>query len=263
MSQRKRLSVVIITRNEAEVLTDCLESVSWADEIVVLDAGSTDATRYIAAQAGGRVFQTTTTAADWPNFGIQRRLAQSYASSEYILMLDADERVTLPLRLAIQAVLLHPDPEVVYNCARCNLFLGRFMHHGGWYPDRVVRLYPRKRYQYNALPVHESLETNSASIVTLAGDLQHLTCRDLPDFQRKQLLYAETWARERYRQGRKCSILAIITHTYGAFLKTWLLKTGFLDGKHGWLLAMVNAQYTFNKYTTLWALNKAMRGPDL
>lgn len=259
MSQRKRLSVVLITRNEAELLPDCLASVSWADEIVVLDAGSGDETRHIAAQAGARVFQST----DWPGFGIQRQRVQAYASGDYILMLDADERVTPPLRQAIQGVLRQPDPEVVYSCARRNLFLGRFMRHSGWYPDRIVRLYARERYRYNALPVHESLETGDAGIVALAGDLQHLTCRDLPTFQRKQLQYAEAWARERHRQGRKCGMFAIISHTYGAFLKTWLLCAGFLDGKQGWLLAVVNAQYTFNKYATLWALNHAVRGNDL
>ncbi|WP_244267423.1 glycosyltransferase family 2 protein, partial [Sodalis-like endosymbiont of Proechinophthirus fluctus] len=98
MSQRKRLSVVLITRNEAELLPDCLASVSWADEIVVLDSGSSDETRHIAAQAGGRVFQST----DWLGFGIQRQRAQAYASGDYILMLDADERVTPLLRRAIQ-----------------------------------------------------------------------------------------------------------------------------------------------------------------
>lgn len=259
MSQRKRLSVVLITRNEAELLPDCLASVSWADEIVVLDAGSSDQTRHIATQAGARVFQST----DWPGFGIQRQRAQAYASGDYILMLDADERVTPALRRAIQEVLRQPDPGVVYSCARRNLFLGRFMRHSGWYPDRVVRLYARERYRYNALPVHESLETSGAGIVALAGDLQHLTCRDLPAFQRKQLLYAEAWARERHRQGRRCGMLAIISHTYGAFLKTWLLRAGFLDGRQGWLLAVVNAQYTFNKYATLWALNHAERENDL
>ncbi|MBT9431443.1 glycosyltransferase family 2 protein [Candidatus Sodalis endolongispinus] len=258
MSHRKRLSVVLITRNEAELLPDCLASVSWADEIVVLDAGSADETRHIAAQAGARVFQST----DWPGFGIQRQRAQGYASGDYILMLDADERVTPPLRQAIQDVLQHPAPNEVYSCARRNLFLGRFMRHSGWYPDRVVRLYARERYRYNALPVHESLATGDADVVALTGDLQHLTCRDLPAFQRKQLQYAEAWARERHRQGRTCGMFAIISHTSGAFFKTWLLRAGFLDGKQGWLLAVVNAQYTLNKYATLWALSHAERGND-
>ncbi|MGP4123178.1 MAG: glycosyltransferase family 2 protein [Sodalis sp. (in: enterobacteria)] len=259
MSQKKHLSVVLITRNEAELLPDCLASVSWADEIVVLDACSNDQTCHIVAQAGGLVFQT----ADWSGFGIQRQRAQAYASGDYILMLDADERVTPPLRRSIQEALQQSNPDTVYSCARRNLFLGRFMRHSGWYPDRVVRLYAREHYRYNALPVHESLETSGARIVALAGDLQHLTCRDFLAFQRKQLQYAEAWARERHRQGRKYGMFTIITHTYAAFLKTWLLRGGFLDGRQGWLLAIVNAQYTFNKHITLWSLNHVMKGNNL
>ncbi|CUX96972.1 glycosyltransferase family 2 protein [Candidatus Hoaglandella endobia] len=260
MSQRKRLSVVLLTRNEAELLPNCLASVSWADEIVVLDAGSHDQTRYIAAQAGARVFQST----DWPGFGIQRQRAQAYASGDYILMLDADERVTPPLRQAIEEVLQQSNnPKVVYSCARRNLFLGRFMRYSGWYPDRVVRLYAREHYLYNALPVHESLEIGEAAIVALPGDLQHLTCRDLPAFQRKQLQYAEVWAQAHHHQGRRCSIFAIIVHTYSTFVKMWLLRTGCLDGKQGWLLAIVKAQYTFNKYSALWALSHAAKENNL
>lgn len=259
MSKRKSLSVVLITRNEAKLLPDCLASVDWADEIIVLDATSSDETRYIAVQAGARIFQST----DWPGFGIQRQRAQAYAIGDYILMLDADERVTPLLRLAIQDVLRQPDPEVVYSCARRNLFLGRFMRHSGWYPDRVVRLYARNRYCYNAVEVHECLEKSGSGIVPLTGDLEHLTCLDFPAFQYKQLQYAEAWGKERHRQGKKCGMLTIISHAYGAFLKTWLLRAGFLDGRQGWLLSVVNGQYTFNKYATLWALNHAERRNNL
>ncbi|WP_226810424.1 glycosyltransferase family 2 protein [Candidatus Steffania adelgidicola] len=255
MSERQRLSVVIITRNEAEVLSDCLASVRWADEIIVLDAGSNDATRDIAAREGGLVFQST----EWPGFGIQRQRAQGYARGDYILMLDADERVTPLLRQEIQKILQQPNPEVVYSCSRKNLFLDRFLRHSGWYPDWVIRLYARERFIYNTLPVHESLERGSANVVALSGNLQHLACRDLVTFQRKQLQYAEAWGREHYHQQHKCCLLNIISHTYSAFLKTWILRAGFLDGKQGWLLAMINAQYTFNKYAILWALNNTIK----
>ncbi|UVK78043.1 MAG: hypothetical protein FKGGLIKP_00687 [Sodalis sp. Fse] len=255
MFLRKSLSVVLITRDEAELLSDCLASVSWADEIILLDAGSNDETCHIAMQAGARVFQST----NWLGFGKQRQLAQGYASSDYILMLDADERVTPQLQQDIMMVLQHPEPGTVYSFVRRNLFLGRFMRHSGWYPDRVVRLYEREEYNYNAMPVHESLDIRGAKILALQGDLMHLTCRDLPTFQRKQLQYAETWALEYYRQGRKCSFFAIISHTYSVFVNKWLLRAGFLDGKQGWLLAMVNAQYTFNKYAHLWVLSQPCR----
>ncbi|CNL24169.1 glycosyltransferase family 2 protein [Yersinia proxima] len=251
MSAKKRLSVVMIVKNEASLLADCLASVTWADEIVVLDSGSEDETVALAEQYGAKVYSST----EWPGYGKQRQLAQQYATGDYILMLDADERVTPELKSAVETVLLAPEEGVVYSCARRNLFLGRFMCHSGWYPDRVTRLYPRDQYRYNDDLVHESLDSGSAKVIPLAGDLLHLTCRDFFAFQRKQLNYAQAWANQRHQQGKSCSYFAIISHTLGAFCKTWLLRAGFLDGKQGLLLAVVNAQYTFNKYAALWALS--------
>ncbi|MEX3175344.1 glycosyltransferase family 2 protein [Serratia quinivorans] len=252
MSARKSLSVVIIAKNEAGLLPDCLQSVAWADEIIMLDSGSQDASVAVAESLGAKVF----THLDWQGFGKQRQLAQSYASHDYILMIDADERVTPELRQSIEQTLTAPDDNQVYSCARRNLFLGRFMRHSGWYPDRVNRLYANQRYRYNDNLVHESLNTNGAKVVPLNGDLLHLTCRDFFAFQRKQLRYAEEWANQRHQAGKRCGYLSILTHTLGAFCKTWLLRAGFLDGKQGLLLAVVNAQYTFNKYAALWALGR-------
>ncbi|ORM68177.1 glycosyltransferase family 2 protein [Pantoea rwandensis] len=250
MSQRQRLSVVMIAKNEAELLPEALASVSWADEIVVLDSGSHDATADVARTLGAQVYQAN----GWDGFGKQRQRAQAFASGDMILMLDADERVTSALRRAIEQVLEQPASNKVYSLGRSNLFLGRFMRHSGWYPDRVMRLYPRA-LNYNDNLVHESLETQGAPVVALPGDLQHLTCRDLIAFQRKQMNYAEAWALERFQRGKRCGIFSIFSHTLGAFLKTLLLRAGFLDGKQGWILAVVNAQYTFNKYSALWALH--------
>ena len=195
---------------------------------------------------------------DWPGFGKQRQRAQSHATGDYILMIDADERVTPELRQSIENVLNTPQENTVYSLGRSNLFLGRFMRHSGWYPDRVNRLYP-STFSYNDDLVHESLNTGSAAVVPLPGDLQHLTCRDLFAFQRKQLSYAQAWAEQRHQQGRKCSFFSIISHTLGAFMKTWILRAGFLDGKQGLILAGVNAQYTFNKYAALWALSHQLQ----
>ncbi|PQQ29188.1 glycosyltransferase family 2 protein [Photorhabdus hindustanensis] len=248
MSDKKRLSVVMIAKNSADLIADCLTSVHWADEIIVLDSGSSDDTCQIAQAMGAKVFSNT----EWPGFGRQRQLAQQYASGDYIFMIDTDERVTPELKASIEQVLAHADNSKVYSCARRNLFLGRFMKHSGWYPDRVIRLYARDHYQYNNNQVHESLETNGSPVVTLQGDLLHLTCRDLMEFQRKQLNYAKAWAKQRYEQGKQCGYFSIFSHTFGAFFKTWLLRAGFLDGKQGLVLAIVNAQYTFNKYVGLW-----------
>ncbi|ELY2670716.1 glycosyltransferase family 2 protein [Cronobacter sakazakii] len=249
---RARLSVVMIAKNAASLLPDCLASVAWADEIVVLDSGSSDDTVAVATSAGAKVF----TESDWQGYGIQRQRAQQYASGDYILMIDTDERVTPELAQAIRQVLEQPDPQAVYSIARRNLFLGRFMRHSGWYPDRVTRLYARERYRYNDNQVHESLDAPGARVVTLSGDLLHLTCRDFASFQRKQLNYATAWAQERHQQGKKVSVPGIFGRTLAAFCKTLILRAGVLDGRQGWLLAVVNAQYTFNKYTELWALNR-------
>lgn len=252
MSARQRLSVVMIAKNEAELLPDCLASVSWADEIIVLDSGSSDDSVEIATQAGAQVYQSD----DWQGYGIQRQRAQDYATGDMILMIDADERVSPKLRAAIEQVLVAPPSRTVYSLGRSNLFLGRFMRHSGWYPDRVMRLYPHT-FHYNDNLVHESLQSDGAPVVALPGDLEHLTCRDLIAFQRKQLAYAEAWATERHQRGKRCGLFSVFSHTLGAFVKTLLLRAGFLDGKQGWILAVVNAQYTFNKYSALWALNHA------
>ena len=252
MSARQRLSVVMIAKNEAELLPDCLASVSWADEIIVLDSGSSDDSVEIATQAGAQVYLRD----DWQGYGIQRQRAQDYTTGDMILMIDADERVSPELRAAIEQVLVAPPSRTVYSLGRSNLFLGRFMRHSGWYPDRVMRLYPRT-FRYNDNLVHESLQSDGAPVVALPGDLEHLTCRDLIAFQRKQLAYAEAWATERHQRGKRCGLFSVFSHTLGAFVKTLLLRAGFLDGKQGWILAVVNAQYTFNKYSALWALNHA------
>lgn len=255
MNDKKRLSVVLIARNEAELLPDCLASVSWADEIIILDSGSTDMTKEIAQQFGAKFYQNL----DWQGFGKQRQLAQQYATGDVILMIDADERVSSELRQSIESVIQSVGPDTVYSLGRLNLFLGRYMRHSGWYPDRVNRLYSAEHFRYNDDLVHESLETGNANIVPLQGDLQHLTCRDFFAFQRKQMNYAEAWANQRHQQGRRCSFFSIISHTLGAFVKTWILRAGFLDGRQGLILAGVNAQYTFNKYAALWALSHQLQ----
>lgn len=252
MSNRKSLSVVMIAKNEAELLAECLQSIAWADEIIVLDSGSTDGSVALAESLGAKVFTHT----DWQGFGKQRQKAQSYATQDYVLMIDADERVTPELHQSIEQALATADDSIVYSLGRRNLFLGRFMRHSGWYPDRVNRLYANRRYRYNDDLVHESLNIGDAKVILLKGDLLHLTCRDFFAFQRKQLHYAEQWAAQRHQAGKGCSYLSIFTHTLGAFCKTWLLRAGFLDGKQGLLLAGVNAQYTFNKYAALWALGR-------
>lgn len=255
MLERQKLSVVIITKNAAEVLSECLASVMWADEIILLDYSSQDKTQQIAHQYGAKVFNTE----NWLGYGKQRQLAQDHANYDMILMVDADERVTLELRVSIEKVLSQPAKKnIVYSVNRRNFFLGRFMRHSGWYPDRVFRLYPRS-YRYNDNLVHESLNVQNARTIRLTGELLHITCDNFIDFQKKQLSYAEAWAKQHYKKGKNCTIFSIFIHTLGAFFKTLVLRAGFLDGHRGWLLATVNTHYTFSKYTALWAINQTKK----
>ncbi|VFP87514.1 glycosyltransferase family 2 protein [Candidatus Erwinia haradaeae] len=249
MKIRQKLSVVIITKNSAEFLVECLESVNWADEIVIFDSNSTDKTQSIAYQYGAIVYKTNR----WDGYGKQRQIAQSYAQHSMILMIDSDERVTPSLKNSIKGVLQQPATDTVYRMSRSNLFLGKFMRHGGWYPDRVIRLYPR-HFQYNNNVVHESLHAPKTKIKLLYGDLLHLTCSDFISFQSKQLSYAKAWAIQSHKNGQNSNIICIFLHTIWTFIQTLLIRTSFLDGKQGWLLAIVTSQYTFNKYTTLWTL---------
>lgn len=256
MVDKVRLSVVIISKNNADVIADCLISVQGlADEIIVLDSGSQDATLTIARNFGAVIYENK----EWAGFGRQRQIAQQYATGDFILMLDTDERVTPELKRSINQVIEKKQINEVYRFSRKNLFLGRFMKYSGWYPDYVLRLYQRDLYQYSSNEVHESLEINNAKIVTLKGDLLHLTCRDLSTFQEKQLRYAIDWAKSRYLAGKRSSILSVLTHTIGAFCKTLFFRLGFLDGKQGIILSFVNAQYTFNKYAILWSMSNKER----
>ncbi|VFP84050.1 Glycosyl transferase family 2 protein [Candidatus Erwinia haradaeae] len=254
MSTRQKLSVVMITKNSEELLSECLESVEWADEIIILDANSNDATMTIAAKYGVKIYQSNI----WSGYGKQRQMAQNYASHPMIFMIDSDERITPQLRRSIDFVLTQPPAKIVYSVSRCNLFLGRWMRHGGWYPDRVIRLYPRC-FQYNNNLVHESVECFHAKIKPLYGDLLHLTNQDFCTFQWKQCTYAKAWAMQHYQQGKHYGLLNIFYRTVWAFIRTLFIRASFLDGKQGWLLAVVISQYTFNKYTALWALNYTSR----
>ena len=251
------LSVVLIAKNSAATLERSLKSVQWADEIILLDGGSTDDTVNIANRNGAKVYHNT----HWQGYGIQRQIAQKYSTSDYVFMLDTDEEVTEELKASIQKVLSQPQQiGKVYACARRNWFLGRYMMHCGWYPDRVIRLYLARERTYNSSRVHESVDTKGAQIVHLKGDLLHRTCEDYMQFQQKQLSYARSWAQERFAQGKRVGLTTAFTHALGAFIKTFLLRRGVFDGRHGLLLSLIISQYTFNKYAALWALGKTHSG---
>ncbi len=251
------LSVVLIVKDEAENLEKCLESAAWADEIVVLDSGSTDETLEIARRYTDKVFVD----ADWQGFGIQRRRAQAHASGDWVLMLDADERITPELRASIERVLAEDDRSVAYDTPRLSFVFGRFIRHSGWYPDYVTRLYPRERAGYNDSRVHEKLELpQGMEKRAIHGDLIHYTYRDLNHYLVKSAHYAEAWSLQRHERGKKASLSQAFIHGLGCFVKMYIVRAGFLDGRQGLLLALLSAHSTFVKYADLWVRDQEKAG---
>ena len=240
------LSVVMIIKNEARHLRACIESLAGiANEIVILDSGSTDNSLDIARQMGGRVFSST----DWKGFGRQRQIAQSYATGDYVLALDADERLTEALRAGIVAVMTRPlQSNSIFWVKRLDYFCGVALHARGWHRDRIARLYARKHFQYFDHQVHESLNCGEAKRVELDGLLLHHTNEDLYHFLRKNLKYADDWANARPQRRDRAFLLRAILAAKTAFFREYLIKGGFLGGMLGWVLAMATASYSFNKY---------------
>ncbi|EJL6470480.1 glycosyltransferase family 2 protein [Vibrio cholerae] len=245
------LAVALIVKNEARHLDECLQTVhDWVDEIVVLDSGSNDETEQVARRYTEKFYVN----AKWPGFGPQRQLAQSYVQSDYVLWLDADERVTPELKQSILQAVAANKPDTLYQFARLSWVFGRFICHSGWYPDRVLRLYPTQLTRYNDALVHEKVHVEpSMKVETLAGDAIHYTYNDVHHYLVKSAGYAKAWADQRQAKGKKASLSQGIVHAVGCFLKMYLLKRGFLDGKQGFLIALLSAHSTFVKYADLWA----------
>ena len=244
------ISVAMIVKNEAQDLAQCLETVQgWTDEIVILDSGSTDDTKRIALNYGAKFYEN----ADWLGFGKQRQLAQQYVTSDYVLWLDADERVTPELRESIKQAVRLDSPHTVYELPRVSEVFGREIRHSGWYPDYVVRLYRTDYANYNDSLVHEKVEfPTNARIEKLKGDLQHFTYKSIHHYLVKSANYAKAWADQRQSKGKKATLWQGISHAIGCFVKMYLLKAGFLDGKQGFLLAVLSAHSTLVKYADLW-----------
>jgi (heptosyl)LPS beta-1,4-glucosyltransferase len=231
----------------------CLESLDWVDEIVILDSGSADRTLELARKRGAKVHVRE----DWQGYGIQRQRAQQLATGDYILAIDADERVSPELRKSIQAVLANPDDQKVYEVVRNNRFLGATLDLHGWHHETLIRLYSRKHYTYHDSHVHESVDTRGAAVKQLRGPLYHDTCHDYEHFLQKHVAYAHTWARERAEQGRKSSLTTAVMHASWNFFRLYLLQGGFLDGRRGFLFALHASHYVFNKYAALWYYGRA------
>jgi len=253
VSAPPQLSVVIITHNEAATIGDCLASVQFADEIIVVDSGSTDKTVALCRERGARVLVRAFT-----GFGEQKNFALDQAGCAWVLSVDADERVPAELREEILAVLGQPDACAGYRIARKNFFGDTWIRHGGWYPDYVLRLFRRGRGRFNERTVHESVQVNGP-VGRLQTPLEHRTCRNLTEFARRQEHYATLAAAQLAREGRQATRTDLWVRPWWTFLKMYVGQAGFLDGVKGWQLAHLYRQYTRCKYRQLAALNRSLR----
>jgi len=245
------LAVALIVKNEEKHLQACLDTVKdWADEIVLLDSGSTDRTEEIARQYTDKFY----TNLEWPGFGKQRQLAQNYVASDFVLWLDADEQVTPELKESILKAVSEDAPNTLYKVNRLSAAFGKFIYHSGWSPDWIVRLYRTRYTQYNDALVHEKVEDKGFTTKKLDGRLHHHTYENLHHCVEKNTKYAKAWADQ--REGKKSVNMAdVIIHSLGAFLRVYIFKKGFLDGKYGFILAGLSSYYTFIKYADLYIRN--------
>ena len=244
---KNKLSVIIICKNEEKRIGPCLESVTWADEIILLDSGSTDGTLDIAKKFTDKIYVNV----DWKGFGPQKRLAESYASNDWVLAIDSDEVVSDALRNEIIAAISSAEEKTVFRLNRLTYFCGKFIKHSGWYPDRIVRLYNKKHYHYNDAFVHEAVDCEGARRIDLKGDLLHYQVLSLEEYIDKRNNYAKAWAESQYAKGRKTNVVEIFVRSFFAFFRHYVIRLGVLDGYHGILISVIQMQYTFNKYNFL------------
>lgn len=251
-----KLTVITLTMNEERNIADCLESVRWADEIVVIDSGSTDRTVELA-----KGFTPSVITLPWRGYGAARNQALDRSSGDWILWLDADERVTSELAREIQSILSGPESSVAgYAIARRAYFCGKWIRHGGWYPSRVIRLFRKGAGRFSETRVHEQLLLEGP-VVRTRNDLLHFTDPDLDHYFSKFSVYTTLGARDMLEAGRRFFIVDLVYRPPFQFLKMYVLRLGFLDGIHGFILAVVSAAYVFTKYAKLWELARNTTQP--
>jgi glycosyltransferase involved in cell wall biosynthesis len=249
---RARLSVVVVTQNEEERIRVCLEAVAWADELIVVDAESSDKTATIARELTDHVFVRP-----WPGFAAQKNFGLEQAHGDWILSLDADEVVSAPLREEIAAILAGGGRHAGYTIPRRNVFWGRWVRHGGLYPDWQLRLFQRGRGRFVKRTVHESV-TVDGSVGRLAGHLEHRSYRDVADFLERADRYSSLAADEWLASGRRSRPLVdLIGRPVGRFLGMFVARAGFLDGWRGFLLAVLYGYYVLMRSVKVWERTKS------
>ena len=251
-----RISATIITFNEESNIKAACESVAWADEVVVVDSNSTDATRELASAAGARVIVNA-----WPGFGAQKQFAVDQAQHEWIFSLDADERVSDELKRSIAELRNKPENQLAagYEIARRTYYQQRWIRGGGWYPDRQLRLFKKSQGRWKQRHIHESVAMNpGARVEKLNGDLLHYTSTGAAHHHRMiGERYAPLAARQMFEEGRRTSVLGVATAAPAAFIRSLILKGGLRDGFAGFTIASFAAHHAFLKHLMLWEKQNA------
>lgn len=238
---RPTLSVILITKNEAELVGQCLESVKWADEIIVVDSGSTDATVDICRRYTDKVVVN-----GWPGFGPQKNRALALATGDWVLSIDADEQITPELATEIRATIANTRHQV-FQLPRLSSFMGRYIRHGDWWPDEIARLFRREHARFSDDLVHERLLFQGP-----AGRLRHLmlhqSTRSIEQLIGKINTYTTAGAQRVMERGKSAGLGKAIIHALWAFVRGYVFKRGFLDGKEGFIIAVSVAENSFYKY---------------
>ncbi len=247
------LSAAIITYNEADRIEACIRSVEFCDEIVMIDAHSTDGTREIAAALGARVIER-----DWPGYRSQKEFAVASCRYDWVLCLDADERVSEALRAEIEQL----RAAGFGGCAGCSIpritdYFGRFLRHGNAYPDRLVRLFDRRCGGWVGREIHENTRVRGR-VRRLQGHLLHYPYRSLTDHERRMQRYAQLMAESMHASGRRAGLAAALLHAGWRFVRGYALRLGFLDGWRGLVFALVEASYVRQKYVKLNLLGRGI-----
>jgi glycosyltransferase involved in cell wall biosynthesis len=249
------LSVIIITSNEEANLGDCLASLEGlAQEVVIVDSKSTDGTIRIAQSYGAVISQSD----DWPGFGPQKNRALDLATSQWILSLDADERLTPALRSEILTVIQKNEQIDCYSIPRLSWYCGRFIQHAGWRPDNVTRLFRRGAARFSNDLVHERLIT-TGGVAKLKNHMLHLSFMNYSQVLQKLDRYSTASAQQAFAKGQTSSLSKAIFHGMWAFFRTYIVRAGILDGVQGYTLAVSNAQGTYYRYIKLWHLNQVAK----
>jgi glycosyltransferase involved in cell wall biosynthesis len=240
------LSAVLITRNEAAHIRDALASVAWADERLVVDSGSTDDTVALAERAGARVV-----ARAWPGYGAQKNHAAAIAAHDWILSLDADERISDALAREIREALAGEPAARGFRIPRVTWYLGRWIRSTDWYPDPQLRLYDRRAGRWSERRVHESVRLDGAP-GRLRGEILHYAYRDVAHHVSTIDRYTTLAAEQMWEEGRRAGPLDLVAHPPAAFLRNYLLRGGARDGTAGFVVSALNAYYVFLKFAKLW-----------